>query len=41
MSPSIKNKKTLHWQGEKSMDIWKEILLKLLENEEYYRKSYH
>ena len=38
--PIYLKQENLHWQGKKSMDIWKEILLKLLENEEYYRKSY-
>ena len=38
--PIYQKQENLHWQGEKSMNIWKEILFKLLENEDYYRKSY-
>ena len=38
--PIYQKQENLHWQGEKSMKTWSEILFKLLENEEYYRKRY-
>lgn len=39
--PIYQKQENLHWQAEKSMNIWKEILFKLLENEDYYRKNYN
>lgn len=38
--PIYQKQENLHWQGEKSMNIWREILTKLLKNENYYRKSH-
>jgi hypothetical protein len=38
--PIYQKQENLHWQGERSIKIWGEILFKLLENEDYYRKSY-
>ena len=39
--PIYQKQENLHWQAEKSMNVWKEILFKLLENEDYYRKNYN
>lgn len=39
--PIYQKQENLHWQAEKSMNIWKEILFKLLENEDYYRENYN
>ena len=39
--PIYQKQENLHWQGEKSIKIWGEILIKLLENEDHYRKNYN
>ncbi len=39
--PLYHKQQNLHWQAAKLINIWKEILLKLLENEDYYRKTYY
>ena len=38
--PIYIKEKSLHWQGKKALIAWKEILTKLLKNENYYRKYY-
>ena len=38
--PIYKKEESLHWQGKKALIAWKEILTKLLKNENYYRKYY-
>lgn len=38
--PIYKKEESLHWQGKKALIFWRDILIKLLKNENYYRK-YH
>ena len=38
--PIYQKQEKLHWQGRRAIEIWQEILIILLENEDYYRKNY-